>query len=290
MRYSKGKAQATNQIIVISIACLSVIISLLFQLLSGAYSWGENIQSQMKVYVYLNDSLQASQIDSTILVLKKKPELDGNSIKLVNKQEIAKEFLSTTHENFDELLGDVNPFKNLIILELKSENRNKKSFEKIAKELKSFQSVYEVSYPANYLDLIIPKIKVITSAALIFIVLIALIVYFQISNYTKLHIHANRTLIKSMQLLGSTNGFIMKPYLLKSVILGLVGALFGFLLTNLFYFYLNSQIPELTIYLFNMLNQVIILSGTIVISVIFSFTSTLFTVNKYLKVSASNLY
>jgi cell division transport system permease protein len=290
MRYSKGKAQATNQIIVISIACLSVIISLLFQLLSGAYSWGENIQSQMKVYVYLNDSLQASQIDSTILVLKKKPELDGNSIKLVNKQEIAKEFLSTTHENFDELLGDVNPFKNLIILELKSENRNKKSFEKIAKELKSFQSVYEVSYPANYLDLIIPKIKVITSAALIFIVLIALIVYFQISNYTKLHIHANRTLIKSMQLLGSTNGFIMKPYLLKSVILGLVGALFGFLLTNLFYFYLNSQIPELTIYLFNTLNQVIILSGTIVISVIFSFTSTLFTVNKYLKVSASNLY
>jgi len=290
MRYSKGKAQATNQIIVISIACLSVIVSLLFQLLSGAYSWGENIQSQMKVYVYLNDSLQASQIDSTILVLKKKPELDGNSIKLVNKQEIAKEFLSTTHENFDELLGDVNPFKNLIILELKSENRNKKSFEKIAKELKSFQSVYEVSYPVNYLDLIIPKIKVITSAALIFIVLIALIVYFQISNYTKLHIHANRTLIKSMQLLGSTNGFIMKPYLLKSVILGLVGALFGFLLTNLFYFYLNSQIPELTIYLFNTLNQVIILSGTIVISVIFSFTSTLFTVNKYLKVSASNLY
>jgi cell division transport system permease protein len=208
MRYSKGKAQATNQIIVISIACLSVIVSLLFQLLSGAYSWGENIQSQMKVYVYLNDSLQASQIDSTILVLKKKPELDGNSIKLVNKQEIAKEFLSTTHENFDELLGDVNPFKNLIILELKSENRNKKSFEKIAKELKSFQSVYEVSYPVNYLDLIIPKIKVITSAALIFIVLIALIVYFQISNYTKLHIHANRTLIKSMQLLGSTNGFM----------------------------------------------------------------------------------
>jgi len=290
MHYSKGKAQATNQIIVISIACLSVIISLLFQLLSGAYSWGENIQSQMKVYVYLNDSLQASQIDSTILILKKKPELDGNSIKLVNKQEIAKEFLSTTHENFDELLGDVNPFKNLIIIELKSENRNKKSFEKIAKELKSFQSVYEVSYPVNYLDLIIPKIKVITSAALIFIVLIALIVYFQISNYTKLHIHANRTLIKSMQLLGSTNGFIMKPYLLKSVILGLVGALFGFLLTNLFYFYLNSQIPELTIYLFNTLNQVIILSGTIVVSIIFSFTSTLFTVNKYLKVSASNLY
>lgn len=290
MRYSKGKASATNQIIVISIACLSVIISLLFQLLSGAYSWGESIQSQMKVYVYLDDTLQAKQIDSTILVLKKKPELVASSIKLVNKEEIAKEFLNTTHENFDELLGEVNPFKNLLVLEFKPEYRAKSGFEKLSKELKSFSGVYEVSYPTNYLDLIIPKIKIISSAALIFVILIALIVYFQISNYTKLHIHANRTLIKSMQLLGSTNGFIMRPYLLKSVMLGLLGALFGYLLTNLFYFYLNSQLPELTSYLFNGMNQVIILVGTTTIAIIFSFISTLITVNKYLKISASNLY
>jgi cell division transport system permease protein len=290
MRYSKGKAQTTNQTIVISIACLSVIISLLFQLLSGAYSWGESIQSQMKVYVYLDDSLQTSQIDSTISVIKKKPEINGNAIKVVSKQDIAKEFLNSSHENFDELLGDVNPFKNLIVLEFNPDYRNKKTFDKIANELKVLPSIYEVSYPVNYMDLIIPKIKVISSAALIFIGLIALIVYFQISNYTKLHIHANRNLIKSMQLLGSTNGFIMKPYLLKSVIHGLSGALVGFILTNLFYFYLNNQIPELTDYLFNTNNQLIILFGTIFVSILFSFISTLITVNRYLRISASNLY
>ena len=116
MRYSKGKAQATNQIIVISIACLSVIISLLFQLLSGAYTWSESIQSQMKVYVYLDDSLQTNQIDSTIQVLKKRNEINAAKIQFVDKQIIAKDFLNTTHENFDELLGDINPFKNSIIL------------------------------------------------------------------------------------------------------------------------------------------------------------------------------
>jgi cell division transport system permease protein len=290
MRYSKGKAQATNQIIVISIACLSIIISMLFQLLSGAYSWGESIQSQMKVYVYLDDTLKVAQIDSTILVLKKKPELIRESVQLVNKQDIAKEFLKTSHENFDELLGDVNPFKNLIILEFKSDFRNKTAFEKLSKELQGLPGIYEVSYPVNYLDLIVPKIKVVTSAAIIFIALIALIVYFQINNYTKLHIHSNRTLIKSMQLLGSTNQYIMKPYLLKSVILGVIGAFVGYILTNLFYFYLNSQIPELTTYLFNVTNQVTILIGTIAIAIIFSFLSTLFIVNKYLRISASNLY
>ncbi len=290
MRYSKGKAQATNQIIVISIACLSVIISLLFQLLSGAYTWGESIQSQMKVYVYLDDSLQTNQIDSTIQVLKKRNEINAAKIQFVDKQIIAKDFLNTTHENFDELLGDINPFKNSIILELKPSFRNKVSFEKLATELRSSTGIYEVTYPENYLDLIIPKIKVISSAAIIFICLIALIVYFQISNYTKLHIHANRTLIKSMQLLGSTNGFIMKPYLLKSVILGLLGAILGYLITNVFYFYINNQIPELTSYLFNVTNQVIILIGTLVIAVTFSLISTLLTLNKYLKISGSNLY
>jgi cell division transport system permease protein len=290
MRYSKGKAQATNQIIIISIACLSVIISLLFQLLSGAYTWGENIQSQMKVYVYLEDSLQVNQIDSTVAVFKNRSELVRESIQFVNKADIAKDFLTTSHEQFDELLGDVNPFKNLIILEFKPEFRNKVRFEKLASELRLLPGIYEVSYPTNYLDLILPKIKVITSAALIFIVLLALIVYFQISNYTKLNIHANRTLIKSMQLLGSTNHFIRKPYLLKSVILGLVGALVGYLLTNLFYFYLNNEIPELSTYLFNTSNQVIILLGSIFISILFSVVSTLLTVNKYLKISASNLF
>lgn len=290
MRYSKGKAQATNQIIVISIACLSVIISLLFQLLSGAYTWSESIQSQMKVYVYLDDSLQTNQIDSTIQVLKKRTEINAAKIQFIGKQVIAKDFLNTTHENFDELLGEINPFKNSITLELNSAYRNKASFEKLAIELRSSAGIYEVTYPENYLDLIIPKIKVISSAAIIFICLIALIVYFQISNYTKLHIHANRTLIKSMQLLGSTNGFIMKPYLLKSVILGLLGAILGYLITNVFYFYINNQIPELTSYLFNVTNQVIILIGTLVIAVTFSLISTLLTLNKYLKISGSNLY
>jgi cell division transport system permease protein len=290
MRYSKGKAQATNQIIVISIACLSVIISLLFQLLSGAYTWSESIQSQMKVYVYLDDSLQTNQIDSTIQVLKKRTEINAAKIQFIGKQVIAKDFLNTTHENFDELLGEINPFKNSITLELNPAYRNKASFEKLAIELRSSAGIYEVTYPENYLDLIIPKIKVISSAAIIFICLIALIVYFQISNYTKLHIHANRTLIKSMQLLGSTNGFIMKPYLLKSVILGLLGAILGYLITNVFYFYINNQIPELTSYLFNVTNQVIILIGTLVIAVTFSLISTLLTLNKYLKISGSNLY
>ena len=290
MRYSKGKAQATNQIIVISIACLSVVVSLLFQMLSGAYTWGESIQSQMKVYVYLDDSLQTNQIDSTVLVLKNRKEFIASSVQLVDKQSIAKDFLNTTHENFDELLGDVNPFKNLLILQTKPEFRNKASFEKLAATLRSSPGIYEVSYPENYLELIIPKIKVISSAALIFVLLIALIVYFQISNYTKLHIHANRTLIKSMQLLGSTNTFIKKPYLLKSVILGLFGSLLGYLITNVFYFYINNQIPELTSYLFNVTNQLIILVGTMSIAIIFSVVSTLLTLNKYLKLSASNLY
>lgn len=290
MRYSKGKAQATNQIIVFSIACLSVVVSLLFQMLSGAYSWGENIQSQMKVYVYLDDSLQQNQIDSTILVLKSRKEIISSSVQLVDKQAIAKDFLNTTHENFDELLGDVNPFKNLIIVQVKPEFRNKISYDQLATSLRNSLGIYEVSYPENYLDLIIPKIKLITSAALIFVLLIALIVYFQISNYIKLNIHANRTLIKSMQLLGSTNGFIMKPYLLKSVILGLLGSLVGYLITNLFYFYVNNQIPELTSYLFNVSNQLFILIGTMIMAILFSLVSTLLTLNKYLKISASNLY
>ncbi len=290
MRYTKGKANSTNQIIVISIACLSVVISLLFQLLSGAYSWGESLQSQMKMYVYLDDSLSTSQIDSMIYVIKSKNEINKQAIKLVDKQSIAKEFLSTSHENYEELLGEVNPFKNLLVIELKSDFRNKKSFEKVANELRSSPAVFEVTYPENYLDLILPKIKIITSAGLLFIVIIALIVYLQISNYTKLHIHANRNLIKSMQLIGSTNGFIIKPYLLKSVIMGLAGSLLGYVITNIFYFYLNSQLPELSTYLFEVNNQVAILLGTLLISILFSSLSTLLTLNKYLKISASNLY
>jgi cell division transport system permease protein len=61
---------------------------------------------------------------------------------------------------------------------------------------------------------------------------LTLFIYLQLANSIRLHIHGNRVLIKTMQLLGSTNGFIQKPYLINAILVGFLGGFIGFVLAD----------------------------------------------------------
>jgi len=92
-----------------------------------------------------------------------------------------------------------------------------------------------------------------------------------------------------MQLLGSTDQFIMKPYLINAAILGLVGSVFGYTLINGLVLYITSQIPEIKLLIFNADMQMILFVSTLVFCVLFSILSTYFSIRNYLKNSHVNL-
>jgi cell division transport system permease protein len=221
--------------------------------------------------------------------MKSDKYINKNDVKFVAKEQTAKEFLASSHENYEELLGDINPFKNLIILGINDSYLSTSSVNSIVNKIKLMPGIFDVSYPSSILFDLTPKIKLITSIVLLLMIILSLWIYFQFLGFVKLQIHSNRILIKSMQLLGSTNSFIQKPFLTKSLRFGIFGCILGILLINGIAFFITLQIPEIQIIVFNLNVQFILLVSNLVFSLIFSIISTFWVLNNYLKNSLTNL-
>lgn len=289
MKYNKVKSSSTSSMMIAAIAGLSFIMGLFYFLFLGANSWGNHLKSQIKVYVYLDDSLNKSQINETIYKLKLDTFINKTDVKFVSKEQTAKDFLASSHENYEELLGDMNPFKNLIILGINDSYLSTSSVNSIVRKIKLMPGIFDVSYPSSILFDLTPKIKLITSIVLLLMIILSLWIYFQFLGFVKLQIHSNRILIKSMQLLGSTNNFIQKPFLTKSLRFGIFGSILGILLINGLAFLITLQIPEIQIIIFNLNVQLIFLVSNLIFSLIFSIISTFWVLNNYLKSSLTNL-
>ena len=105
MKSNKQRSIKRNSTLILSIASLAFIISLFFQIILGASKWKNDITSQMKMYIYLEDSVSVKQINALVLKFKKLSylnKINGKSdIEFKSKNKTANEFISKNSENFD---------------------------------------------------------------------------------------------------------------------------------------------------------------------------------------------
>lgn len=294
MKLYKSRPQSTQLTLVVSMASLAFIIALFFQLFVSIKNWGDEIKSEMKIYVYLSDSLATTDLASSLAYYKTRPYIATKDakpeIQFKSKSVIASEFLKSSKEDYQSLLGEENPFKNCLILGINEIYKNEDSFKKIAAEIQSRPEVYEVTYPQSFLGSVLGKMKALSYFIIGLIVLLSLFIYLQLANSIRLHIHGNRVLIKTMQLLGSTNAFIQKPYLLNALLVGFVGGFLGFVLADGVFYYFSTSIPELGNLFFESGAQLKLVTVCTGFCTLFSLTASFFSLNKYLKIQHTNLF
>jgi cell division transport system permease protein len=122
-----------------------------------------------------------------------------------------------------------------------------------------------------------------------FILILIVTVVMLINNTIRLALFSQRFLIRSMQLVGATRGFIRKPFLSRAFIFGILAGGFASAILFLLVKYTQSSIEG-----FAMLqnqNMLFILFGVLImVGGILSVLSTLRAVNKYLNMSLDELY
>ena len=122
-----------------------------------------------------------------------------------------------------------------------------------------------------------------------FAVLLLLAVIALINNTIKLALFSQRFLVRSMQLVGAKAGFIMKPFLMRSALHGLLG---GLIASFILFFTLNygeSNLAGLGDLYTN--ESLMLVFGVLVITgIIVGLLGTFRAVNKYLKMSLDELY
>lgn len=189
------------------------------------------------------------------------------------------------------VIDNENPLSHSIILTLKKEYFSLDSLAVIENELTSkYQGqIQEVSYrKEDFQDININLQKLVY-----FVVLIALMLLFiaigMINNTIRLSLYSQRFLIKTMQLVGATPGFIRRPFIIaaigQAILSGLIAGslVLGFLLLLEKYEPLFLEMTDIRIF-------AIVMVGIIILGIFITVFSTFFALRKYLRSNLDNLY
>ena len=281
-----------NAMIVMSLTAALFLIGFCGLLVIQSKKLVSIIRQNIEVRVFVDKEVKKAGQDSILTLIKAKPYVLVSSevtpITFVSKEEAAKEFIEGTKEDFTTFLGE-NPLRDSYRVKIGEDYFEEAKLQLIKKDLEKISGVYEVVYQEDLADNInrnVTKIyAVLASFALIMLIIIVLLV----NNTIKLAIYSQRFLIRSMQLVGATNGFIQRPYMLRGATQGLIGGILaGGLLIAL------QQIAVRNVEGLGMLqeyNKIVILVGIILIlGVAIGIASTYQSLARYLRMALDDLY
>ena len=276
------------QFIISSISTMLVLLLLgivLFFVLS-ANSLSTYVRENISFSVLLSDEMSRSQ------ALDFQNELNKNSFvketKYISKEDALKEQTKAMGTDPAEFLG-YNPFTSSIEINLNADYANSDSLKWIEKSIKMNKKVLEIDYPDDLLELGNDNIRKISLVLLGLAGLLTLISFALINNTIRLTVYSKRFIINTMKLVGAKWSFIRKPILLKHVWIGITAAILAdAILCGMVYFLIGYE-PDI-VEIITTLNVVIVMASVFVFGVLITSVCAYFSINKYLKMSANNLY
>ncbi len=225
-----------------------------------------------------------------MLAYQKELESDNYVLRseYISKELAAENLSKELGEDFVEFLGH-NPLLSSIDIYLKAEYANTDSIQTFIKKVAAKEMVKEVVYQESLIDMVNKNIRTIGIVILAFTALLLVIAVALINNTIRLAIYSQRFLIKSMQMVGATKGFIRRPFLGYGILHGLLGALIAILLLLLTLHLGQREIPEL-VFLRNWFEFIVIFVIVAALGILISGLSTYFAVSKYLRLKSNELY
>ena len=206
----------------------------------------------------------------------------------VSKEEAAEMMKAETGEDFMDFVG-YNPLKNSIDVYLKADFVTTEKLSEISESLSTKSFIEEIRYDNDLVELMNDNVKKISFWVLIISGLFTLIAVLLINSSIRLAVYSKRFIIKTMQMVGATKSFIRRPFVWKSVQLGIVGAIVALAGMAVVLYYLDQYFPELEL----LKNTVMIAGlfiGVFVLGVIITWISTFIATQRFLNLKTDQLY
>jgi cell division transport system permease protein len=282
-------AKKTKSIYISTVFAIAMVL-LMVGLLGLILVHANRLSRYVKENIVLNIIVDDGAREPDVLQLQKQLETDP-SVKMaqyVPKELAARNLQKDLGEDFVSFLG-YNPLPESIDVYLKADFANNADIAKFKAQLLKNPIVKEVKYQASLVDMMNQKLASISLIILGFAGIFLIVSVALINNTIRLAIYSQRFLIKSMQLVGATKGFIRKPFLLYSIWHGLLGGLIAVILLIGTLYVVTLQIPDLVI-LQNYNEFGVVFLVVIGIGIFISAFSTYLAVSKFLRLKIYDLY
>lgn len=285
-KYSRRRARTSAISTVLGISLVLFMLGMLCLLLLNAQKLSNYVKENIQFQVFINDDTKDVEVTQLRKIIDAEPYTKESV--LVTKEAAAEELKAEIGEDFVSFLG-YNPLLTSIDIKLNSEYANPDSISWIAEEINSNEEVAEVVYSPDLIRQINENINKISLILLGFSALLMLIAIALINNTIRLAIYSKRLIIRSMQLVGATKGFIQKPFITSGILNGVYAGIIAVLLIVGALYLVQKQIPEFfelsDIEMFAKLFGFVLLLGIIISGI-----STLFAVRRYLRLRSDKIY
>ena len=182
-----------------------------------------------------------------------------------------------------------NPLFSSIDIKMNANYTQPDSVMSIQNKLQTNPAVQEFYYESKLVELSNKNFKTLSIIIIILSLLLGFVAFTLIDSTIRLAMYSQRFLLRSMQLVGATNSFIRKPFLLKGLLNGFLSGIIAVaLLITLLNVMLNI-LPDLkALQDFNL--TILLFAGIISLGIIFTIASSFMVVNKYLRMHLDELY
>ncbi len=223
---SRAKLATVISIITLSITIGFISLSTVLLLLSNKIE--KNWKSQIKMNVFLSDSISIKYTNVIEEALLENPLVQ--EVKYLSKADAQKKFLEITGEDFKSIL-DINPLPNSFTVSF-NDKIDKNSITNVIDEFNRIKGVEEVIYDYNLTFTILEFLK--SMKIIIFgvtLLLISIAIYLLYST-SRIILHQKMEQYNTMKLVGAKLSTIKVPLLIYGLIVGLMASL---ICTVLFY-------------------------------------------------------
>lgn len=285
-KYQKRKLISSYVSVVISIALVLFLLGCLGLLVINSKKVADHFKEQVVMTIYLNDTAKEVEVNQ----LKKSlamAEYTKDAV-YVSKEEAAEFMKAETGEDFMDFVG-YNPLKNSIDVHLKADYVTTEQLTEITESLSNKTFIEETRYDNDLVELMNDNVKKITFWVLIISGLFTLIAVLLINSSIRLAVYSKRFIIKTMQMVGATKRFIRRPFVWKSVQLGIIGALVALVGMAVVLYYLDLSFPELEL-LRNTVSIVTLFVGIFLLGIIITWISTFIATQRFLNLKTDHLY
>ena len=285
MRNIKNRRLFTSYV---SITVIMSIVLFLFGFFGIFFISSNSIANSFKedfsVSIFFKENakkIEIIQLQNELLMssyIQKLKYISKDDALLIMKEEYGQDFIQE--------LG-FNPLVNSIDINLKSEFVEASSLDSISTIISKKKYVDEITYDKNLINSINYNIRRVSLWLMPSIVILSIITFLVINSSIRLSIYSNRQLIKTMQLVGATKGFIRRPFIRTNILLSIISSFISIstLILLIYYIDLNISFVE------NIKLQSLLMLFIIIISLglIISYISTFLATQNILKIKADNL-
>ncbi|MCH5230215.1 MAG: hypothetical protein J1F43_00285 [Muribaculaceae bacterium] len=206
----------------VSVSLVLLLVGIITFITLSSQKESRNIRERLEVSLVMNDSVSDSYASKVVGNLSELPYvIDAGYI---GKTQAIKDWQEETGEDLETLFG-VNPLSPEVYFRVNADYSSPDSLNNIGKYLQTIPGVDDVALPdAEMVEAMNANIRSLAIILGIVAFVMVIISFVLINNTVHLSIYARRFTIHTMQLVGATNGFIRKPFVINNMIAGLVAA------------------------------------------------------------------